>query len=118
TKCNIEFEQSRTIVLWAIVFATPLFVFWGWLSDKIGRKWIMMLGMLLGILTYRPIFSTFLQDTQITSWQKQAVLSTATEIKRELTKNATDTIVTVSSKFKLDNGAVYTEKKSDSVFAN
>jgi len=65
TKCNIEFEQSRTIMLWAIVFATPFFVFWGWLSDKIGRKWIMMAGMLLGILTYRPIFNTFLETTNV-----------------------------------------------------
>src|SRR3989337_909497 len=59
TKCNIEFEQSRTILLWAIAFATPFFLFFGWLSDKIGRKWIMLAGMLLGILTYRPIFNTF-----------------------------------------------------------
>lgn len=63
TKCNIEFEQSRTIILWAIVFATPFFIFWGWLSDKVGRKWIMMAGMALAIFTYRPIFSTFLNDT-------------------------------------------------------
>ena len=63
TKCNIEFEQSRTIMLWAIAFATPFFLFFGWLSDKIGRKWIMMAGMLLGIFTYRPIFNTFLKDT-------------------------------------------------------
>lgn len=65
TKCNIEFEQSRTIMLWAIVFATPFFIFWGWLSDKVGRKWIMMLGLGLGILTYRPIFGTFLKDSSI-----------------------------------------------------
>lgn len=65
TKCNIEFEQSRTIMLWAIAFATPFFIFWGWLSDKVGRKWIMMAGMLLGIITYRPIFNTFLKDTNV-----------------------------------------------------
>ena len=65
TKCNIEFEQSRTIMLWAIAFATPFFILWGWLSDKIGRKWIMMLGLGLGILTYRPIFGTFLKDSSI-----------------------------------------------------
>jgi predicted MFS family arabinose efflux permease len=69
TKCNIEFEQSRTIMLWAIAFATPFFLFFGWLSDKIGRKWIMMVGMLLGILTYRPIFNTFLNDTDIKTWR-------------------------------------------------
>jgi MFS family permease len=68
TKCNIEFEQSRTIMLWAILFATPFFVFWGWLSDRIGRKWIMMAGLALAIFTYRPIFSEFLKDTDIKGW--------------------------------------------------
>src|SRR5688572_9102645 len=69
TKCNIEFEQSRTIMLWAIAFATPFFLFFGWLSDKIGRKWIMMIGMFLGIMTYRPIFNTFLIETDIAKWK-------------------------------------------------
>jgi MFS family permease len=70
TKCGLEFEQSRTIMLWAIAFATPFFLFFGWLSDKIGRKWIMLTGMLLGVLLYRPIFSTFLQDTDSKEWNK------------------------------------------------
>lgn len=70
TKCNIEFGQSRTIMLWAIAFATPFFLFFGWLSDKIGRKWIMMAGMLGGILLYRPIFSEFLQDSaKVKQWK-------------------------------------------------
>src|SRR5258706_16454430 len=71
TKCFLEFEQSRTIILWAIAFATPFFVFWGWLSDKIGRKWIMMVGLLLGVILYRPIFSTFLNDTNLKEWLKE-----------------------------------------------
>ncbi len=65
TKCFISFEQSRTILLWAIAFATPFFILWGWLSDKIGRKWIMMAGMALAIFTYRPIFNTFLENTNV-----------------------------------------------------
>lgn len=68
TKCFLEFEQSRTIMLWAIAFATPFFLFFGWLSDKIGRKWIMMAGMALAIFSYRPIFSTFLHDTNPQNW--------------------------------------------------
>jgi len=56
TKCNIEFEQANTIILIALVIATPFFVVFGALSDKWGRKGIMMIGMLLGILLYRPIF--------------------------------------------------------------
>ncbi len=65
TKCLLGFEESRTIMLWAIALATPFFILFGWLSDKVGRKWIMMLGMLLAVVSYRPIFSEFLQDTHI-----------------------------------------------------
>jgi MFS family permease len=68
--CKLEFMQSRGILLWAIAFATPFFLFFGWLSDKIGRKWIMLVGMLLGVIFYRPIFQTFLDDTNVKEWVK------------------------------------------------
>jgi MHS family proline/betaine transporter-like MFS transporter len=57
TKCNIDYEQGNSIILIAIVLATPFFILFGHLSDKIGRKNIMLAGMLLGVLFYRPIFS-------------------------------------------------------------
>lgn len=71
--CKIDFEQSRTILLWAIVLATPFFILFGWLSDIVGRKWIMMLGMFLGILTYRPIYQTFLDDTSAANKRATAI---------------------------------------------
>ena len=63
TVCKIDFLQSRNIMIIAILFATPFFVIFGGLSDKIGRKWIMMLGMLCGIVAYLPIYTKFLQWT-------------------------------------------------------
>lgn len=56
TKCNIEYEQANGIILIALLIATPFFVVFGSLSDKWGRKNIMLAGMLLGVLFYRPIF--------------------------------------------------------------
>src|SRR5215204_785214 len=56
TKCNVEYEQANTIILIALLLATPFFVVFGALSDKWGRKNIMMTGMLLGVLLYRPVF--------------------------------------------------------------
>ncbi len=65
---KIEFMQNREILLWGIGLATPFFLVFGALSDKIGRKWIMLTGMLLGVIFYRPIFSTFLKDANAKEW--------------------------------------------------
>ncbi len=98
TKCFIEFEQSRTIMLWAILLATPFFIFWGWLSDKIGRKWIMMAGMALAIFTYRPIFSEFLKDTnpKVLTYKYISLLKGDTTYK----KVGTDSIQEIKTKCK------------------
>ena len=118
TKCNIEFEQSRTIMLWAIAFATPFFLLFGWLSDKIGRKWIMMAGMLLGILTYRPIFNTFLKDSNIPS----LLLENPTANSNETLVLKTDSLIEnralvtfkhQSAKWELKDGTKFTELKTD-----
>ncbi len=56
TVLNIDSSQVDTLLGIALLLGTPFFVFFGWLSDRIGRKSIMMSGMLLAILLYRPIY--------------------------------------------------------------
>jgi MFS family permease len=116
TKCNIEFEQSRTILLWAIAFATPFFVFWGWLSDRIGRKWIMMVGMLVAILTYRPIFQTFLDDTAIPAALNEKNPHSGVVSIHVNDKN--DSIVTTTTPYYYIGGINYYTQKTDTVFSD
>ncbi len=61
--CKVNFVDSRNIILVAILLATPFFIFFGALSDRVGRKWIMLAGMLLGVIAYRPIYRNFIQLT-------------------------------------------------------
>ncbi|MDB5452550.1 MAG: transporter [Caulobacteraceae bacterium] len=47
---------TNGLVAVALLLGTPFFVVFGWLSDKIGRKPIILAGCLLAVLTYFPIF--------------------------------------------------------------
>ncbi|MFN7130045.1 MAG: MFS transporter, partial [Brevundimonas sp.] len=45
----------------AMLAASPFFIFWGWLSDKVGRKPIILAGCLIAALTYFPLFNALTQ---------------------------------------------------------
>ncbi len=53
---KVDGALTNSLVAVALLLGTPFFVVFGWLSDKIGRKPIILLGCLLAILTYFPIF--------------------------------------------------------------
>jgi MFS family permease len=53
---KIDWKTSYELVSTALVLATPLFVLFGWLSDRVGRKRIMLGGCLLAAATYIPIY--------------------------------------------------------------
>jgi MFS family permease len=56
TACRVEFVQSYYIIAIALLLGTPFFIYFGWWSDKIGRKMIMMAGLLFAVFLYRPIY--------------------------------------------------------------
>ncbi len=53
---KVENQSANIMVAIALVIGTGGFVFFGWLSDKIGRKPIIMAGLLLAAVTYFPLF--------------------------------------------------------------
>ncbi len=53
---NVNATSANYIVAIALLLAMPLFVFFGWLSDRIGRKWIILAGCVLAVCTYMPIY--------------------------------------------------------------
>src|ERR1700758_96905 len=53
---KVNLRTSFVIVALAMLFAMPFFTVFGALSDKIGRKKIIMAGCLLAVITYYPIY--------------------------------------------------------------
>lgn len=119
TVCRINFDQSRTILLWAILFATPFFVVFGSWSDKVGRKWIMIIGMLLAITTYHIIFDKFIELSQPPAQIALADKPTVAEIKTvPSTSNPLDSIRTMTNEVHYTNGAVFKQVVSDTIMAD
>ena len=53
---KVDGVLTNQLVAVALLLGTPFFVVFGWLSDKIGRKPIILTGCLIAALTYFPIF--------------------------------------------------------------
>ncbi len=53
---KVDYVTAYILLAIGLLLGTPLFVFFGWLSDRIGRKHIILAGFLLSALTIVPIF--------------------------------------------------------------
>jgi MFS family permease len=53
---KVDLDTANIAIGLSLLLGTPFFIVFGTLSDKIGRKWIIMVGCLLAILTYFPLF--------------------------------------------------------------
>jgi MFS family permease len=53
---KVFYETAYIMIGISLIIGTPFFIFFGWLSDKIGRLKIIMAGCLIAALTYFPLF--------------------------------------------------------------
>lgn len=115
--CLLDFDQTKTMLLLAILLATPFFILFGAWSDKIGRKWIMLGGMILAIMTYPFLFRGLLVipgtqgRTEFTT-QKE-IVSTVAFIGK--TKDILHTSNTISH---YDGGLTVTQCSTDTIYAS
>ncbi len=94
---KVHDDQRVSLMLIAIALATPFFVVFGKWSDKIGRKWIMMAGMLIAVCSYMPIYKTM--DSLANETEKTLVpdKSTKMSVMAASTKNPLDIITTTTT---------------------
>ncbi|HEY6902046.1 MAG TPA: MFS transporter [Puia sp.] len=113
--CKLDFDQSKTMLLFAIMLATPFFVLFGSWSDRIGRKWIMMAGMLLAVISYPFLFKQLLT---ITSTEGRTEIVSQKEIRSSMAfiGKSRDLIRTSSSILHYEGGMTVTQTQKDTVY--
>lgn len=53
---KVDGAYANLMIMIAAIVSAPLYIVFGWLSDRIGRKWVMWFGMTLGAVTLFPGF--------------------------------------------------------------
>ncbi len=61
---NIDAAQIQWVLIFVLLAGTPLFILFASLSDRWGRKWIMLSGMLLAALLYMPLYKGMAAQTE------------------------------------------------------
>ena len=96
TVMHLHTDQADMILGIALLCGTPFFIVFGWLSDKVGRKWVMLTGMALAILTYRPIYEQMYQLTNVAN--KEEITAKKEEFLEEVkTEKGKNEIITHKS---------------------
>lgn len=109
TVCNVDAIQSDELMTVALLMGTPFFVVFGWLSDKIGRKGIMMFGMLVAILSYRTIYEKMYQTTNLKNKQEVTASFSADTVVAPDPKVAGGSVKTITVKRAYTDGTALTE---------
>jgi len=70
----VDLQSANIMVAIALILATPFFVIFGSLSDKIGRKPIIMAGLLIAAITYQPLFKAMTYMANPALYEAQAAI--------------------------------------------
>jgi len=82
---KLDYQTTYMLIGASLLLGTPFFIFFGWLSDKIGRLKIILTGCLIAALTFFPMFKalTHYVNPALEAFQNSTVITVAGNPKDE-----------------------------------
>jgi MFS family permease len=102
---GIEAAQIQWLLIPVLIIGTPLFILFASISDRVGRKWIMLSGIFLAALSYMSLYKNMAKQADWKTWQQNENTIPSTETK--INKDGDSLIVNT---YQYANGAVRIEK--------
>lgn len=105
----LDYNQTTYIVIGGLLLGNPFYVFFGWLSDRVGRKPLLMLGLLLAIFCFRPIYAQMYQTTDL-QHKTENKSAGSRVVQRQLLPDG-DSLLTSTTQRVYTDGTLYQEIK-------
>ena len=70
----LEYSQVNKIIIIVLLTVIPLDIFFGWLSDKIGRKPLILISLFIAAVCFRPLFEQIYQTTNLKNKTKEILI--------------------------------------------
>ena len=103
---GIEASQIQWLLIPVLIIGTPLFILFASISDRVGRKWIMLSGIFLAAISYMSLYKNMAKQADWKSWQ-QIENTMPSSIETKITGGGDSLIV---NKYEYSNGVIRIEK--------
>ena len=109
----VDYDQVNRLLIIGITSGTPLYMFFGWLSDRVGKKPILMIGLFLGIIGFRPVFDLIYQTGDLQT-KTENPSATSVNVKKQSLPDKDQLTITTTQHYYTD-GTIVTETKKQTL---
>jgi len=108
---NIDAAQIQWMLIPVLLVGTPLFIVFAKLSDRFGRKWIMLSGMAIAACSYMSLYKGMAAQADWKSWEQSPSVPLLSELKTDYKMQ----ITIVTNRYQYINGGSRIEKTEQSL---